>query len=500
LADTKTKKGAAKKDVLKPYGVSEELALELMRDMLLYRRFEEKAEEAYAIGKIGGFCHLHIGQEGAAAGSIKPLREDDYVISAYREHTQAIAKGVTPNAVMAELYGRVEGLRREGWLHAHLRGARPLHGRARNRGRAGAARDRLRMEDQVPRRGQRRVCFMGDAAVNQGAFHESLNMAAVWNLPVIYVVEHNEYGMGTAFNRVSTTDMEDKSGPHGISGVTVDGQDVLATYALFRKLVQDVRDGAGPQFVNLETYRFRGHSMSDPVSGTYRSTDEVERRKQEEDPIRILKDKLFAGGDSGSGRARGDGRRGPPHRRRGRRLRRQVPAARTGGALPQRLGRVEPQRPPLLRRKEPRLMATMTYREALNAALREEMARDPDVFLMGEEVAEYDGAYKVSKGLLDEFGPQRVVDTPISELGFAGLGVGAAMAGLRPVIEFMTFNFAFLALDQVINNAAKMHYMSDGQFDIPIVFRGPTAQRCSSPRSTRRRARPTTRTRRGARS
>jgi pyruvate dehydrogenase E1 component beta subunit len=119
-------------------------------------------------------------------------------------------------------------------------------------------------------------------------------------------------------------------------------------------------------------------------------------------------------------------------------------------------------------------MATMTYREALNAALREELARDPDVFLMGEEVAEYDGAYKVSKGLLDEFGPQRVVDTPISELGFAGLGVGAAMAGLRPVIEFMTFNFAFLALDQVINNAAKMHYMSDGQFDIPIVFRGPT--------------------------
>jgi pyruvate dehydrogenase E1 component beta subunit len=119
-------------------------------------------------------------------------------------------------------------------------------------------------------------------------------------------------------------------------------------------------------------------------------------------------------------------------------------------------------------------MATMTYRDALNAALREELTRDPDVFLMGEEVAEYDGAYKVSKGLHEEFGPQRVVDTPISELGFAGLGVGAAMAGLRPVIEFMTFNFAFLALDQVINHAAKMHYMSDGQFDIPIVFRGPS--------------------------
>ncbi|HSH75348.1 MAG TPA: pyruvate dehydrogenase complex E1 component subunit beta [Longimicrobiales bacterium] len=119
-------------------------------------------------------------------------------------------------------------------------------------------------------------------------------------------------------------------------------------------------------------------------------------------------------------------------------------------------------------------MATITYRDALNQALREELIRDPDVFIMGEEVAEYDGAYKVTRGLLDEFGPNRIVDSPISELGFAGLGVGAAMCGLRPVIEFMTFNFAFLALDQVINNAAKMHYMSDGQFDVPIVFRGPT--------------------------
>ncbi len=119
-------------------------------------------------------------------------------------------------------------------------------------------------------------------------------------------------------------------------------------------------------------------------------------------------------------------------------------------------------------------MAIITYREALNQALREEMARDPDVFLMGEEVAQYDGAYKVSKGLLDEFGDGRVVDSPISELGFTGLGVGAAMAGLRPVIEFMTFNFAFLAIDQIINSASKLHYMSEGQFPIPIVFRGPS--------------------------
>ena len=119
-------------------------------------------------------------------------------------------------------------------------------------------------------------------------------------------------------------------------------------------------------------------------------------------------------------------------------------------------------------------MPVLTYRDALNEALREEMERDPDVFLMGEEVAEYDGAYRVSRGLLDTFGDKRVVDTPITELGFAGLGVGAAMAGLRPVIEFMTFNFALLAIDQIVNNAAKMSYMSGGQFRVPIVFRGPS--------------------------
>jgi pyruvate dehydrogenase E1 component beta subunit len=119
-------------------------------------------------------------------------------------------------------------------------------------------------------------------------------------------------------------------------------------------------------------------------------------------------------------------------------------------------------------------MAVITYREALNQALSEEMERDPDVFLMGEEVGQYDGAYKVSRGLLEKFGEDRVVDTPITELGFAGVGIGAAMAGLRPVIEFMTWNFAILANDQIINSAAKLHYMTAGQFSCPIVFRGPT--------------------------
>jgi pyruvate dehydrogenase E1 component alpha subunit len=302
VAETKTKtkakeKSAKKNDPLGQHGISGELALDLMRDMLLYRRFEEKAEEAYAIGKIGGFCHLHSGQEAAAAGSIKPLRRDDYVMSAYREHTQALAKGVHPNAVMAELYGRKDGASggKGGSMHIFDAECRFMGGHGIVGGQVPLAtgigwKIKYKGEDTVS------LVFMGDAAVNQGGFHEALNMAAVWQLPCIFVVENNEYGMGTAFSRVSRTDMSTKSTPHGIPAHSVDGQDVLATYAFFRDLADKVRQGAGPQFVDLQTYRFRGHSMSDPVSGTYRSVEEVEQAKDERDPIAILRDVLMKAG------------------------------------------------------------------------------------------------------------------------------------------------------------------------------------------------------------
>jgi pyruvate dehydrogenase E1 component alpha subunit len=265
--------------------------------MLLFRRFEEKAEEAYAIGKIGGFCHLHIGQEGAAEGCIAPLRDDDYVISAYREHTQALAKGMDPKAVMAELYGRSAGassgkggsMHVFGADHAFMGGHGIVGGQVPLATGMGWA-IRYRGEDRVC------VCFMGDAAVNQGALHESLNMAAIWNLPVIYVVENNEYGMGTAFDRVSATEIVDRSSAYGIPASVVNGQDVLTTYRHFEALVREVREGGGPRFVEVQTYRFRGHSMSDPVSGTYRSKEEVEEKKEEDDPIKILRDRLFSAG------------------------------------------------------------------------------------------------------------------------------------------------------------------------------------------------------------
>ena len=278
-------------------GFSGEQLAGFLREMLVYRRFEQKAEEAYAIGRIGGFCHLHIGQEAVALGAIGPLRPEDYAISAYREHTQALAKGISARAVMAELYGRASGCSGGKGGSMHLFSAK--HNFMGGWGIVGG---------QIPLatglgwairyRGEKRVCvcFLGDAAVNQGSFHESLNMAAIWKLPVIYVVENNGYGMGTAFDRVTTTPMVEKPRAHGIPAHDVNGQDVLAVRRLMEDLAARVRDGAGPQFVDAETYRFKGHSMSDPVSGTYRSKEEVESRVREDDPIAHLRDRMMESG------------------------------------------------------------------------------------------------------------------------------------------------------------------------------------------------------------
>ncbi len=297
MADTKTKKSRDGKRggvSAELEGFSREMLHWFLRQMLLYRRFEESAEEAYAIGKIGGFCHLHIGQEAVAHGLIGPLRPDDYVITSYRDHTEALAKGVDAGAVMAELYGKKGGAvgGKGGSMHIFGADLGFMGGHGIVGGHIPLATGigwaiQYRESDQIC------VCCLGDAAVNQGAFLESLNLAAIWRLPVIYVVENNEYGMGTAFNRVSALPVVERAEGTGVPAHAVDGQDILATWRLMERLSSDVRAGAGPQYVDARTYRFRGHSMSDPVSGTYRSKEEVEGKKEQEDPITLLRDRLF---------------------------------------------------------------------------------------------------------------------------------------------------------------------------------------------------------------
>jgi len=270
-----------------------ELWRRLLRQMLLIRRFEEKAAEAYALGKIGGFCHLYIGQEAVGVGSLAALRDDDYVICSYREHGQALIKGIAPGAVMAELFGKSTGCSKGkgGSMHLFDAGKRFMGGHGIVGGHiplgAGLAfAIKYRGGDQVC------LCFFGEAAVNIGAFHEALNMASVWKLPIVFVCENNRYGMGTAFERVAAvTDVVEHACSYDMAAEVVDGMNVLTVYDATRRAVERARRSGHPTLLEVRTYRFMGHSMSDPLHGVYRTKDEVEEQKAR-DPITQLAGKL----------------------------------------------------------------------------------------------------------------------------------------------------------------------------------------------------------------
>jgi pyruvate dehydrogenase E1 component alpha subunit len=257
--------------------------------MLAIRRFEERTAEAYASGKIGGFCHLYIGQEAVTVGSVAALRPDDYVICSYREHAQALTKGIPATAVMAELYGKATGCSkgRGGSMHLFDVSRRFMGGHAIVGGHIPLATGiglaiKYRGGDQVC------VCYFGEAAVNIGAFHEALNMASVWKLPVIFLCENNRYGMGTAFERVAAvTDVVEHACSYDMAAELVNGMDVHAVQRATERAVQRARAGGHPTLLEVRTYRFMGHSMSDPLHGVYRTKEEVEDQKKR-DPIAQL--------------------------------------------------------------------------------------------------------------------------------------------------------------------------------------------------------------------
>ncbi len=268
-----------------------------LRQMVLIRRFEEKAGEAYSLGKIGGFCHLYIGQEAVAVGTISVLRSDDYLISAYREHGQALARGMTPRSVMAELFGKVTGCSRGKGGSMHLFDAKlgfmGGHGIVGGQiplaaGMAFAC--KYRGTDQVV------ACYFGEAAVNIGSFHEALNMASLWGLPAVFIIENNGYGMGTAVARASASlDLSHRAYSYEMANAVVDGQDVLTVRAAMETAVARARTEKKPTLLELRTYRYVGHSMSDAAHGTYRTKDEVEEFRKR-DPIVLLRDRMIADG------------------------------------------------------------------------------------------------------------------------------------------------------------------------------------------------------------
>jgi pyruvate dehydrogenase E1 component alpha subunit len=269
----------------------------MLETMLVGRRLEEKCAEAYALGKIGGFCHLYIGQEAVTVGAFSALRPDDYVITAYRDHVQAYAKGMSARKIMAELYGRIDGgsKGKGGSMHLYDAEHNFMGGWGIVGGQVPLAigfgwASKYRKEDRVT------LCFMGEAAVNQGAFHESLNMAALWKLPVIFIVENNRFGMGTAWERASSLyDISQKAAAYDMPSAVADGMNVLDMRAKVLEAVERARKDGTPTLIEARCHRFMGHSMSDPVHGVYRTKEEVEEAKTR-DPIRIFIDSLKENG------------------------------------------------------------------------------------------------------------------------------------------------------------------------------------------------------------
>ncbi|MCD6392282.1 MAG: pyruvate dehydrogenase (acetyl-transferring) E1 component subunit alpha [Planctomycetes bacterium] len=264
--------------------------------MVLIRRFEEKAAQMYGLRKIGGFCHIYIGQEAVSTGSIAAIDlKKDYALTAYRDHGHAISVGMAPKIIMAELFGKITGCSRGkgGSMHLfdvdrHFYGGHGIVGAHIPLATGVALKVKYNNEDGVV------LCFFGDGAVHQGAFHESLNMAGVWKLPVVYICENNQYGMGTDFRRVSAVhDLSSLSTSYNMPGKQVDGMDVLAVYENVTEAVKLARNESQPSLLEIRTYRYMGHSMSDPA--TYRTKEELQKHKQQ-DPILILKGKMTATG------------------------------------------------------------------------------------------------------------------------------------------------------------------------------------------------------------
>lgn len=267
----------------------------MLYQMVLGRVFEEKSAEVYRMGKIGGFCHLYIGQEAIAVGAMMALRPDDMVITAYRDHVQAMVKGIPPEAVMAELFGKATGCvkGKGGSMHMFSKelgffGGHGIVGGQIGIGTGMGYAAKYKGSDQIT------MCFFGEAAVNQGIFHESLNMAALWKLPIVYICENNQYGMGTSQSRaMSISSVAKKGDAYGIANEFVDGMDVMAVREATLRAIDRARKESKPTLLEIRAYRFMGHSMSDP--GNYRTREEI-KKYQERDPIRLFQDSLKEAG------------------------------------------------------------------------------------------------------------------------------------------------------------------------------------------------------------
>ncbi len=462
---------------------------EALRTMLLIREFEDRIADRYAAGEIPGFVHLSQGQEAVAVGACGALEADDYVTSTHRAHGHSLATGLSPERLMAEIYGRASGYcgGKGGSMHVAspeegMLGAQPIVGASVPLGVGAALTSQFRGEEWVA------VPFLGDGATAAGQVHEGFNLAATWDLPAVFVVENNRYSEGMAFDEQhNVEDLVEMAAAYGVPGESVDGQDPEAVFETVREARARATEGEGPTLVEAETYRYRGHFEGDDQP--YRTDAEVRGWQQERDPIDTFRATLAGRGelsddafealrteaaetvDAVVERAREADRPDPgraheavyddpvPEVEQFRDGTGQWRTEETDGSV---AGNCSPQATGATERR--------SVREALREAIREEMAADDSVLLVGQD-EEIGGSFDVTAGLYEEFGPDRVRNTPISEAAQIGAGVGAAATGLRPVVNLSFADFVGVCFDQLMNQAGKTRYMFDGACDVPLTVR-----------------------------
>ncbi len=438
--------------------------LEMHRRMLLIRGFEQRVAALYRDGEVPGFVHLSTGQEATAVGACWPLQSADVITSTHRGHGHCLAKGLAPIGMFAELMGKELGTNRGRGGSMHIAdpgigilGANGIVAAGLPIAVGAATAAQLRADGSVA------VAFFGDGAVAQGAFHEAMNLASVWQLPVIFFCENNGYAEFSAASDQHGAPLEQRAAGYGVDYLAVDGNDVVATAAAMHDAVLAARAGRGPAIVEAATYRWHGHYEGDPQR--YRSADEI-RAWEARDPLLVHVRRLRAAGV-------GDDEIDALESVVARELDEAVAAARrfaspTTATLHDYVVRPRPVRaePPPPSPDAP-VFRTM---DAIRAALEAELAGDDRVFVAGIDVGAGGNVFGLTRGLRDRFG-SRVRDTPISETAIMGLGVGAAMAGMRPVVELMYLDFVGVCLDQLLNQAAKMPFMTGGAAQMALTVR-----------------------------
>jgi 2-oxoisovalerate dehydrogenase E1 component len=459
--------------------------LEMHRRMLLIRGFEERVAVLYRDGEVPGFVHLSIGQEASAVGACWPLGPNDVITSTHRGHGHCIAKGLDPLGMFAELMGKDQGTNRGRGGSMHIAdptigifGANGIVGAGLPIAAGAATAAQLRHDGSVV------VAFFGDGAVAHGTFHEAINLAAVWALPVIFVCENNGYAEFSPASTQHAASLEQRAAGYGVDFVGVDGNDVVATAAAMRAVVERTRAGGGPVLLEATTYRWHGHYEGDPER--YRTAEERDEWTAR-DPLLVNARRLRSAGisdDTLESMQSAVARELDAAVEAARRL--APPAAATLSDFVTRPRPDRPEPPPTLvdpaggvssdGRAEPAssvpapdapVFRTM---DAIRSALEAELAGDERVFVAGIDVAAGGNVFGLTRGLHERFG-DRVRDTPISESAIVGLGVGAAMAGMRPVVELMYLDFLGVCFDQLLNQAAKLPFMTGGAAQMALTVR-----------------------------